>query len=53
MIDDLIVHGSPAECRAQLARYVENGVTTPAPSILGSVDDVRRTIRELAPGAGD
>ncbi len=53
VIDDLIVHGSPAECRAQLARYVENGVTTPAPSILGSVDDVRRTIRELAPGAGD
>jgi probable F420-dependent oxidoreductase len=29
VVDELIVHGSPDECRAHIARYVENGVTTP------------------------
>src|SRR4029077_11542903 len=33
VVDDLIVHGSPAECRAHLQRYVDNGVTTPALAI--------------------
>jgi probable F420-dependent oxidoreductase len=28
-IDDLVVLGTPDECRAKLARYVENGVTVP------------------------
>ena len=28
VVDQLIVHGSPADCRAHLARYVANGVTT-------------------------
>jgi probable F420-dependent oxidoreductase len=50
VVDQLIVHGSPADCRAHLARYAENGVTTTAPMILGSLDDTRRMIRELAPG---
>jgi probable F420-dependent oxidoreductase len=49
LVDALVVHGSPADCRAHLARYVENGVTTPAPMILGSLDDTRRMIRALAP----
>ena len=52
VVDQLIVHGSPADCRAHLARYAENGVTTTAPMILGSLDDTRRMIRELAPGRG-
>jgi probable F420-dependent oxidoreductase len=29
VVDELIVHGSPDECRAHVARYVENGVTVP------------------------
>ena len=51
LIDDLIVHGSPSECRAHLARYAANGVTTPAPAILGlGTDALRQTLRDLAPG---
>ena len=34
LVDELIVHGSPAECRAHVQRYVDNGVTTPAIAIL-------------------
>ncbi|MCF2532455.1 LLM class F420-dependent oxidoreductase [Yinghuangia soli] len=29
VVDDLIVHGSPEECRAAIRRYVDNGVTVP------------------------
>ncbi len=29
VVDELIVHGSPAQCLAHIQRYVENGVTTP------------------------
>jgi probable F420-dependent oxidoreductase len=49
VVDDLIVHGSPAECREHLDRYAANGVTTLAPMILGGLDETRRMIRELAP----
>ena len=28
LVDELIVHGSPAECRAKIQRYFDNGVTT-------------------------
>jgi len=30
VVDDLIIHGSPEECRRKIARYVDNGVTTTA-----------------------
>jgi probable F420-dependent oxidoreductase len=49
LVDELIVHGSAEDCRAHLARYAENGVTTPAPAILAGPDDARRAMRELAP----
>jgi probable F420-dependent oxidoreductase len=49
LIDALIVHGSPDECRAHIRRYIEAGVTTPAPAILGVGDDVRKVVRDLAP----
>ncbi|MDI2132409.1 LLM class F420-dependent oxidoreductase [Yinghuangia seranimata] len=29
VVDDLIVHGTPAQCRAAIQRYVDNGVTVP------------------------
>jgi probable F420-dependent oxidoreductase len=51
VIDDLIVHGSPGEIREKLARYADNGVTTPAPAIMAGPDDTRRLIAEIAPGA--
>jgi len=52
VIDELIVHGSPAQCREHIARYVENGVTTPAPAVIMPGVDLRQVIRDLAPAAG-
>ena len=49
LVDELIAHGTPEEIRDRLARYVENGVTTPAPAILGSGDAVRDVMRAIAP----
>jgi probable F420-dependent oxidoreductase len=51
LLDELIVHGSSAEIREHLERYAANGVTTPAPAILGSGDTVRQVMRDLAPNA--
>jgi probable F420-dependent oxidoreductase len=49
LVDELIVHGSPAECRDHLARYVDHGVTTPAIALLPFGFDQRQAIRDLAP----
>lgn len=49
VVDDLIVWGSPEECREHIGRYVENGVTTPALAILPFGLDQRQAIRDLAP----
>jgi probable F420-dependent oxidoreductase len=50
VVDELIVHGSPEKCRAQIQRYIDNGVTTPAIAIVGVGGDALRTaVRELAP----
>jgi probable F420-dependent oxidoreductase len=50
LVDQLIVHGSPAECRAHIQRYVDNGVTTPALAILPFPGvDPRQALRDLAP----
>jgi probable F420-dependent oxidoreductase len=50
LIDDLVVHGTTEEIRTKLDRYAANGVTTPAPAILGSGEAVREVVRALAPG---
>ena len=34
VVDDLIVHGSPAECRAKVEAYVRAGITVPAMALL-------------------
>jgi probable F420-dependent oxidoreductase len=49
VIDDLIVHGSPADCRAKLAAYADNGVTTPAPALMATGEELKQLIRALAP----
>ncbi|MDQ2648332.1 MAG: LLM class F420-dependent oxidoreductase [Actinomycetota bacterium] len=49
VVDDLIVWGTPEQCREHIARYVENGVTTPALAILPFGVDTRQAIRDLAP----
>jgi probable F420-dependent oxidoreductase len=49
LIDELVVHGTVDEIREHLARFTANGVTTPAPAILGAGEEVREIIRALAP----
>lgn len=50
VVDQLIVHGSPAECRAHIQRYLDNGVTTPALAILPFPGvNQRQAVRDLAP----
>jgi alkanesulfonate monooxygenase SsuD/methylene tetrahydromethanopterin reductase-like flavin-dependent oxidoreductase (luciferase family) len=49
LVDALIVHGSPEECREHVARYMENGVTCPALAILPFGLDPKQAIKDLAP----
>jgi probable F420-dependent oxidoreductase len=49
VVDELIVHGSPDECRAHIQRYVDNGVTTPVLAVLPFGLDPRQAVRDLAP----
>ena len=50
VVDQLIVHGSYAQCRAHIQRYIDNGVTTPALAILGMADvDTEDAVRHLTP----
>lgn len=48
VVDELIVHGSPEQCREMIQRYVANGVTTPVLSVLPFGDPVA-AFRALAP----
>ena len=54
LVDELIVHGSPAACRAQIQRYFDNGVTTTSLAImpLDPTLDHWGAVRALAPSAG-
>lgn len=49
VVDALILHGPPASVRAQVRRYVDHGVTTPALALLPFGIDARQAIRDLAP----
>ena len=50
VVDDLIVHGSPDQCRARISQYMKNGITTPALAVMpfGGIDPIE-AIRSLAP----
>ena len=50
VVDQLIVHGSPEECREHVGRYVEAGVTCPALAVLPFGLDPVQAARDLAPG---
>ncbi len=52
VVDDLVVHGSPAECRSHIQRYVDNGVTIPAPAVIPIGIDLDEAIAGLSPSAG-
>jgi probable F420-dependent oxidoreductase len=49
VIDDLIIHGSPEECREKIQRYVDNGVTTPVLAVMPFGIDNLTAARLLAP----
>ncbi|MEY2399691.1 MAG: hypothetical protein QOJ00_2865, partial [Actinomycetota bacterium] len=49
VVDELIVHGSPDECREKIQRYVDNGVTTPVLAVLPFGVDTMTAVRALAP----
>jgi probable F420-dependent oxidoreductase len=51
VVDELVVHGSPAECRAHVQRYVDNGVTVPVLMPLPFGVSAREAVRVMAPGA--
>src|SRR5262249_59320373 len=47
VVDELIVHGTPEQCREHIARYVANGVTTPVIGLLPLGVDARQASRDL------
>ncbi|MEU0468193.1 MULTISPECIES: LLM class F420-dependent oxidoreductase [unclassified Amycolatopsis] len=49
VVDDLVVHGSPEECREKVQSYVDNGLTTPVIALLPTGDDPVRQVEALAP----
>jgi probable F420-dependent oxidoreductase len=54
VVDALIVHGSPEECRDKLRGYVEGGVTTPVSALLptpdiGTPEGLLAAIRAVSP----
>jgi probable F420-dependent oxidoreductase len=52
VVDDLIVHGSYAECRAHIQRYFDNGVSTSSLAIMPIAPiDHEEAIRQLSPSA--
>jgi len=49
VVDELVVWGTPQDCRDHIGRYVANGVTTPCLSVLPFGLDLRQAVRSLAP----
>ncbi len=51
VVDELIVHGTPADCRARIRSYFDNGVTTTSLAILPLDPDLSHweAVRALAP----
>ena len=52
LLDELIVHGTPEECRRRVEEYAAAGITTTAPAVFASGDDLQTMVRALAPNAG-
>lgn len=49
VVDQLLVWGPPERCREHIQRYVDNGVTTPAPALFTGPDTLRDVLRALRP----
>jgi probable F420-dependent oxidoreductase len=49
VVDELVVHGDPAECAEHLARFAEHGATSLALTVLDGVLGAAETFAALAP----
>jgi len=49
LVDQIILNGSPASCREQIQRYVDNGVTTPVVALMPCDRDPAEVSIELGP----
>jgi probable F420-dependent oxidoreductase len=49
LVDELVLHGSPASVRAKVQAYVDAGVTTPALALIPVGVELGQAIRDLAP----
>jgi alkanesulfonate monooxygenase SsuD/methylene tetrahydromethanopterin reductase-like flavin-dependent oxidoreductase (luciferase family) len=47
VVDQLLVWGRPEQCREHIQRYIDNGVTTPAPALFCGPDELPSVIRAL------
>ena len=52
VVDELVVHGSVAECRAHIQRYVDNGITVPAPAVIPVGVSLAGAVAGLSPSRG-
>ncbi len=51
VVDELVVHGSVAECKAHVQRYVDNGITIPAPMIIPVGVELADAVAGMSPSA--
>ena len=51
VVDDLIIHGSFAECREHIARYIDAGVGIPALAVIPFGVDLEEAVAQLSPSA--
>jgi alkanesulfonate monooxygenase SsuD/methylene tetrahydromethanopterin reductase-like flavin-dependent oxidoreductase (luciferase family) len=49
LVDELVVHGSPAACRERLQEYVTAGIDVPIIALIPPYGDLGDAIRGLAP----
>ena len=47
VVDQLLVWGKPEQCREHIQRYIDNGVTTPAPALFCGPDQLPGVLRAL------
>lgn len=54
VVDDIVVHGSPAQCRATIQTYFDHGVTTSSLAILALDPELNywQAVKDLSPSAG-
>ncbi len=54
VVDDLVVHGSPEQCRATIQSYFDHGVTTSSLAIMPLDPELNywQAVRDLSPSAG-